>query len=131
MWEFVIVSCRVFFVQSRFSVRLTVRIAFWLECSAFRLRVSVKIDDLVFGLETSTLRVRVMLEFVIFSNRVFFVESRFNVRLSVRIAFRLEESAFRLRVSVKIDDLVFSLERSTFRVRVMWELVIVSSRVFS
>ena len=49
----------------------------------------------------------------------FVIESRFKVRLSVRIAFSLEKRALRLRVCVKIDDLVLGLERSTFRVRVM------------
>ena len=48
-----------------------------------------------------------------------FLESRFSARLSVRIAFSLEKSAFRLRVCVKIDDLVFGLETSTFWVRVI------------
>ena len=108
-----------FFLESRFIVRLSVRIAFWLEQSAFRLRVSVEIDDLVFRLETSTFRVRVMWEFVIVISRVLFVELRFIVRLSVRIGFCLEQSAFRLRASVEIDELVLGLETRTFRVRVM------------
>ena len=39
--------------------------------------------------------------------------------LSVRIAFSLEKSEFRLRVCVKIDDLALGLETSTFWVRFM------------
>ena len=35
------------------------------------------------------------------------------------MAFGLESSAFRVRYSVLIDDLVFGLESSTFRVRVL------------
>ena len=35
------------------------------------------------------------------------------------MAFGLESSAFRVRDSVEIDDLVFGLESSTFRVRVL------------
>ena len=35
------------------------------------------------------------------------------------MAFVLESSAFRVRDSVEIDDLVFGLESSTFRVRVL------------
>ena len=35
------------------------------------------------------------------------------------MALGLEPSAFRLRDSVEIDDLVFGLESSTFRVRVL------------
>ena len=35
------------------------------------------------------------------------------------MAFGLESSAFRVRDSVEIDDLVFGLESSTLRVRVM------------
>ena len=50
---------RVFLIGSRFRVGLSVRIAFWLESSAFRLRVSVEMDELVLALETSTFRVRV------------------------------------------------------------------------
>ena len=47
------------------------------------------------------------------------VESRFGVRRRVWIAFGLESSAFRLRVSDEDDDLVLGIESSTFRVRVM------------
>ena len=50
---------RVFFIGLRFRVRLSVRIAFWLESSAFRLRVSVEMDELVLGLETITFMVGV------------------------------------------------------------------------
>ena len=35
------------------------------------------------------------------------------------MAFELESSAFRLRDSVEIEDLVLGLELSTFRVRVL------------
>ena len=35
------------------------------------------------------------------------------------MAFGLESSAFRLRDSVEIDDLVFGIESNTFRVRVL------------
>ena len=35
------------------------------------------------------------------------------------MAFGLELSAFRVRDSVQIEDLVFGLESSTFRVRIM------------
>ena len=35
------------------------------------------------------------------------------------MAFGLESSAFRVRDSVEIDDLVFGLESSTFTVRVL------------
>ena len=52
---------RVFFIGSRFRVRLGVRIAFWLESRAFRLRVSVEMDELVLGLETITFRVIVIM----------------------------------------------------------------------
>ena len=49
------------FIESRFRHRLRVRIAFWLEWSAFRLRVNVEIDELVLGLQSRTFSVRVML----------------------------------------------------------------------
>ena len=38
------------------------------------------------------------------------------------MAFGLESSAFRVRDSVEIDDLVFRLESSTFRVRVLFRI---------
>ena len=56
--------------------------AFGLECSAFRLRDSVEIDDLVLGLESSTVGLELWLESTIFKLRV-------RVRV-IRVRIRIE-----------------------------------------
>ena len=61
-------------------------------------------DELVLGLETNTFSVSYGYNSFGIGLGCLFIESRFSVRLSIRIAFWLEQSAFRLRVSVEIDD---------------------------
>ena len=57
-------------------------LSFRLESSAFRVRVSVEIDDLVLGLESSTLGLELWLESTIFKLRV-------RVRV-IRVRIRIE-----------------------------------------
>ena len=58
---------------------------FGLESSAFPVRVSVEIDDLVLGLESSTLGLGLWLE-----SSAFRVRIRVRVRVMFRVRFRIE-----------------------------------------
>ena len=57
-------------VESKFRVKSRVRIAFWVTTDAFRVRVSVEIDDLVLDLESSILGLELWQESTIFKLRV-------------------------------------------------------------
>ena len=64
---------------------------FGLELRAFRVRLNVEIDDLVLGLESSTLGLELWLESIALGLGLglgfVLVESKFRFRLRVRIAF--------------------------------------------